>query len=63
MINIDPLTKAKGAPLFNDTFDTRIKAAIRMNAWKLMTGYPGIVLSFFSFFSKFDPYSAGTESE
>ncbi|XP_060585574.1 arylsulfatase J-like [Ruditapes philippinarum] len=39
LINIDPLS-ITGKRLFNNSFDTRIKAAIRMNDWKLITGYP-----------------------
>lgn len=40
LINIDPLVENTGQPMFNNTFDTRIQAAIRMDNWKLMTGYP-----------------------
>ncbi|XP_046580315.1 arylsulfatase B-like isoform X1 [Haliotis rubra] len=39
--NIDILTQPKGAKLFNNTFDTRIRAAIRVGDWKLITGSPG----------------------
>ncbi|XP_046580313.1 arylsulfatase B-like [Haliotis rubra] len=39
--NIDILTQPKGAKLFNNTFDTRIRAAIRVGDWKLITGDPG----------------------
>jgi len=39
--NIDILSPRNGKPLFNDTFDTSIKAAIRLGDWKLVTGYGG----------------------
>ncbi|ESP03556.1 hypothetical protein LOTGIDRAFT_137302 [Lottia gigantea] len=39
--NIDPLTMKQGKRLYRDTFDNRIRAAIRVNNWKLITGYPG----------------------
>ncbi|XP_045192995.2 arylsulfatase J-like [Mercenaria mercenaria] len=40
LINIDPLSVAEGQPLFNNTFDRRISAALRVDDWKIMTGYP-----------------------
>ncbi|XP_071089844.1 arylsulfatase J-like [Haliotis cracherodii] len=39
--NIDPLTHPMGQKLYNNTFDTRIRAAIRVGNWKLITGNPG----------------------
>lgn len=39
--NIDPLTKPVGKPIFNDTFDSSTRAAIRYKDWKLITGDPG----------------------
>ncbi|XP_046580308.1 arylsulfatase J-like [Haliotis rubra] len=39
----DILTQPKGAKLFNNTFDTRIRAAIRVGDWKLITGSPGFL--------------------
>ncbi|XP_005090306.1 arylsulfatase B [Aplysia californica] len=39
--NIDPLSRNHGAPLYNDTFDTSKKAAIRVGHMKLITGIPG----------------------
>ena len=39
--NIDPLFAPKGQRLYNHTFDTRVRAAIRVGEWKLITGDPG----------------------
>ncbi|XP_076452393.1 arylsulfatase B-like [Babylonia areolata] len=39
--NIDPLQAPKGSRLYPDTFDTRIRAAIRVGDYKLITGNPG----------------------
>ena len=39
--NIDVLTAKKGVPLYNDTFDTSVRAAIRVGDMKLITGNPG----------------------
>ncbi|XP_076092526.1 arylsulfatase B-like [Mytilus galloprovincialis] len=39
--NIDPLFKTVGEPAYNDTFDSRVRAAIRYKDWKLITGNPG----------------------
>ena len=38
--NIDPLTPAVGERLYEDTFDNRVRAAIRVGEWKLITGNP-----------------------
>lgn len=38
LININPLVIAPGEPLFNNTFDTTISAALRQGQWKLITG-------------------------
>ena len=37
LITIDPLGRG-GVPLYNDTFDTTIRGAIRVGPWKLITG-------------------------
>ncbi|XP_061189374.1 arylsulfatase B-like [Saccostrea echinata] len=39
--NIDPLSKPKGQIWPNSPFDNRIRAALRMGDWKLVTGNPG----------------------
>ena len=39
--NIDPLTPLLGQRLYNDTFDTRVRSAIRKGNWKLLTGDVG----------------------
>ncbi|CAG5115309.1 unnamed protein product [Candidula unifasciata] len=39
--NIDIWTPLKGKMLYNDTFDTRVRAAIRVGDFKLVTGHPG----------------------
>ncbi|XP_041368945.1 arylsulfatase J-like [Gigantopelta aegis] len=39
--NIDILFPKVGAPMFIDTFDTRIRAALRVGDWKIITGNPG----------------------
>ncbi|KAH9494554.1 hypothetical protein Btru_019838 [Bulinus truncatus] len=39
--NIDILYPLNGNRLFNDTFDTRIRASIRIGDYKLLTGTPG----------------------
>ncbi|KAK3599226.1 hypothetical protein CHS0354_012834 [Potamilus streckersoni] len=38
--NIDPLFH-KGKPAYNGTFDTSVRAALRIGDWKLITGNPG----------------------
>jgi hypothetical protein len=42
--NIDPLYKEQGKQLYPNTFDTRVRAAIRVGDLKLITGDPGISL-------------------
>ncbi|XP_041369203.1 arylsulfatase B-like [Gigantopelta aegis] len=39
--NIDILYPKVGKPMFTDTFDTRIRAALRVGDWKIITGNPG----------------------
>jgi len=39
--NIDPVYSQKGHRLYPNRFDTRIRAAIRVGDWKLITGDPG----------------------
>ncbi|XP_005099114.1 arylsulfatase B [Aplysia californica] len=39
--NIDPLFAKRGVPLYNDTFDTSVRAAVRVGDMKLITGDPG----------------------
>ncbi|XP_052789577.1 arylsulfatase B-like [Mya arenaria] len=39
--NIDQLFKPSGRPLYNGTFDTTIRAALRVGDWKIITGDPG----------------------
>ncbi|KAK6177633.1 hypothetical protein SNE40_015693 [Patella caerulea] len=39
--NIDPLAVKTGRRLYRDSFDNRIRAAIRVGDWKLITGDPG----------------------
>ncbi|KAL4218609.1 hypothetical protein ACF0H5_021199 [Mactra antiquata] len=39
--NIDPLYPASGQPLSNSTFNTTIRAALRVGDWKIITGEPG----------------------
>ncbi|XP_012938399.2 arylsulfatase B-like [Aplysia californica] len=39
--NIDPLFPKRGVPLYNDTFDTSVRAAVRVGDMKLITGDPG----------------------
>ncbi|KAL5011997.1 hypothetical protein ScPMuIL_010548 [Solemya velum] len=39
--NIDPLKKPSGESLYNNTFNTAVRAAIRVDSWKLITGDPG----------------------
>ncbi|XP_070205918.1 arylsulfatase B-like [Littorina saxatilis] len=39
--NIDILYGRSGSPRYPDTFDTRIRAALRVGDYKLITGYPG----------------------
>jgi len=43
LINIDPLTSSHGADnrQWNTTFDVHVKAGLRWNQWKLLTGDPG----------------------
>ena len=39
--NIDPNQKPRGKAMYNDTFDTRVRAALRLDDWKILTGNPG----------------------
>ena len=39
--NIDPLYDQRGKRLFPDEFDTRVRAALRVGDWKIITGDPG----------------------
>lgn len=39
--NIDPLEKTKGKSSFSGHFDTRVRAALRIGDWKIITGNPG----------------------
>ncbi|XP_012939262.1 arylsulfatase B [Aplysia californica] len=39
--NIDQLFPKRGVPLYNDTFDTSVRAAVRVGDMKLITGDPG----------------------
>ena len=39
--NIDPLRKPAGKRLYLDSFDNRIRAAVRVGDMKLLTGNPG----------------------
>ena len=39
--NIDPLEYPHGAALFGGRFDIRVRAAVRVGRWKLITGNPG----------------------
>ena len=39
--NIDPLFKPLGHKLPKSPFDNRVRAAIRIGDWKLITGSPG----------------------
>ena len=39
--NIDPLAKLVGDKLDWSPFDNRVRAAIRVGRWKLITGHPG----------------------
>ncbi|KAL3871152.1 hypothetical protein ACJMK2_039169 [Sinanodonta woodiana] len=38
--NIDPLFKRSGKPIYNGTFDTSVRAALRAEDWKIITGNP-----------------------
>ncbi|KAJ8305135.1 hypothetical protein KUTeg_017314 [Tegillarca granosa] len=38
--NIDPLYRRSGNPVYTNTFDTSVRAAIRWGDWKLITGNP-----------------------
>ena len=42
--NIDPLCKSVGKRLYPDSFDNRVRAAIRVGDMKLLTGWPGKTL-------------------
>ncbi len=44
LINIDPLSRG-GEPLYNDTFDSSIRGAIRLGPWKLITGVPDVTVT------------------
>ena len=37
--NIDPLRRRSGTPLYNNTFDSSVSAAVRVGHMKLITGY------------------------
>ena len=39
--NIDPLYNPKGEPMAKSPFDIRVRSAIRVGDWKLLTGDPG----------------------
>ena len=39
--NIDPLYPPIGKRMYKDTWDTRVRAALRVGNWKLITGDPG----------------------
>ena len=39
--NIDPLSGHHGKILAGSVFDTRVRAAVRVGRWKLLTGKPG----------------------
>lgn len=39
--NIDPVTAPIGERVYKDTFDTRVRAALRWKQWKVITGNPG----------------------
>lgn len=55
--NIDILYPPKGASLYPDIFDTRVRAAIRVGEYKLITGDPGkfIFMDAASFAFLFNP--------
>ena len=40
--NIDSLYDQRGKRLFPDEFDTRVRAALRVGDWKIITGNPGM---------------------
>ena len=39
--NIDPLCKSVGKRLYRDSFDNRVRVAMRVGDMKLLTGWPG----------------------
>ncbi len=45
LLNIDPLLRG-GEPLYNDTFDSSIRGAIRVGPWKLITGIRELIQTF-----------------
>ena len=44
--NIDPLSRPVGKRLYPDSFDNRIRAAIRVGDMKLVTGWAGTIHPF-----------------
>lgn len=40
--DINPREIVLGTPLFNNTFNTTTRAALRMGDWKIVTGHPSI---------------------
>ena len=38
--NIDPIGRKAGQSLYPDIYDTRVRSALRVGDWKLITGDP-----------------------